>query len=86
MMAITARLSSPGTIGKVSVRSSNRTTIADPKFKPELEVSIYDLNDVSLTTRQQGDVLLYDVISDDYVSSPLTQAQIDITNINGGQF
>jgi hypothetical protein len=85
-MAITARLSSPGTIGKVSVRSSNRTTIADPRFKPDLDVSIYDLNDVSLTTRQQGDVLLYDVISDDYVSSPLTQAQIDITNINGGQF
>jgi hypothetical protein len=85
-MAITARLSSPGTIGKVSVRSSNRTTIADPRFKPDLDVSIFDLNDVSLTTRQQGDVLVYDVINDDYVSSPLTQAQIDITNINGGAF
>jgi hypothetical protein len=85
-MAITARLSSPGTIGKVSVRSTNRTTIADPKFKPELEVSIFDLNDVSLTTRQQGDVLVYDVINDDFVSAPLTGALIDITNINGGAF
>ena len=85
-MAITARLSSPGTIGKVSVRSSNRTTIADPRFKPELEVSIFDLNDVSLTTRQQGDVLVYDAMSDDYVSAPITGALIDITNINGGAF
>ena len=85
-MAITARLSSPGTIGKVSVRSTNRTTIADPKFKPELEVSIFDLNDVSLTTRQQGDVLVYDVINDDFVSAPLTGALIDITNINGVAF
>jgi hypothetical protein len=86
MMAITARLSSPGTIGKVSVRSSNRTTIADPKFKPDLDVSIFDLNDVSLTTRQEGDVLVYDVINDDYVSAPITDALIDIRNINGGAF
>jgi hypothetical protein len=85
-MAITARLSSPGTIGKVSVRSSNRTTIADPRFKPDLDVSIFDLNDVSLAARQEGDVLLYDVINDDYVSAPITGAMIDITNINGGAF
>ena len=85
-MAITARLNSPGTIGKVSVRSSNRTTIADPRFKPDLEVSIFDLNDVSLTTRQEGDVLVYDAMSDDYVSAPITGAMIDITNINGGAF
>jgi hypothetical protein len=85
-MAITARLNSPGTIGKVSVRSSNRTTIADPRFKPDLDVSIFDLNDVSLTTRQEGDVLVYDAMSDDYVSAPITGAMIDITNINGGAF
>ena len=85
-MSITARLNSPGTIGKVSIRTSNRTTIADPRFKPDLEVSIFDLNDVNLTTRQLGDVLVYDAINDDYVSSPLTQELIDITNINGGAF
>jgi hypothetical protein len=49
-------------------------------------VSIFDLNDVSLAARQEGDVLLYDVINDDYVSAPITGAMIDITNINGGAF
>lgn len=85
-MSITARLNSPGTIGKVSVRTTNRTTIADPRFKPNLDVSIFDLDDVNLTTRQLGDVLAYDAINDDYVSTKLTQSLLEITNINGGQF
>jgi hypothetical protein len=85
-MAITARIQQPGTIGKVVVRPTIRTTIADPKYKPELQVSIYDLTDVDLITKQQGDVILYDAVTDHYKSAPLGDAQVKIPFIIGGYF
>ena len=85
-MSITARIQQPGTIGKVVVRPTIRTTIADPKYKPELDVSIYDLRDVDLLTRQEGDVLLYDAATDHYKSAPIGEAPVFVPLIFGGYF
>lgn len=73
-------------IGKVSVRTSNQTTIAAPNFEPQINVSIDDIQSVNVQTKTDGDVILYDAETGEYVSSPLREAQVDIKNINGGIF
>jgi hypothetical protein len=81
---ITARLSSPGTIGRVSVTSAVRTTIADPKFQPKPNVALTELTDVSITLPEDGEIVAYDAMLGKYKTSPI--ADIAIRNINGGQF
>lgn len=73
-------------IGKVVVRQLNRTTISSPNFEPKLNVSIEDIQSVNVSTKTDGDVLLYNSETNEYVSSPLNQAQVDLKNINGGTF
>jgi hypothetical protein len=79
-------LSREGTIGRVVVRPSNRTTIAAPNFKPRANVSIFEVNNVETVVREDGDTLIYNAVSGNYESKPLTEVAIDIRNINGGRF
>ncbi len=74
------------TIGRVVVKPSVRTTIADPNFKPKPNVAITELTDTQITNLQDGAVLTYDSNIEKFVVSPITQDNIDITNINGGGF
>jgi hypothetical protein len=73
-------------VGKVLVRTANRTTISSPNFEPKVNVSIDDIQSVNVSTKRDGDVLLYDSQSGEFISSPLRQAQVDLENINGGTF
>ena len=73
-------------IGRVTVRTGNRTTIASPNFEPKVNVSIDDIQQINVSSRLNGDALIYNAVTGEYESTPLAQAQIDITNINGGQF
>lgn len=73
-------------IGKVVVRQLNRTTISSPNFEPKINVSIDDIQSVNVSVKQDGDVILYNAETGEYISSPLNQAQVDIKNINGGTF
>lgn len=73
-------------IGKVIVRPFNRTTISSPNFQPIINVSIENIENLNVATKRDGDVFLYDAEREEYVSSPLSQAQVNITNINGGNF
>jgi len=75
-----------GVIGKVVVRPSNRTTISDPNFRVKANVSIFEVNNVETIIREDGDALIYNAISGNYESKPLTEVSIDIRNINGGRF
>jgi hypothetical protein len=81
---ITARLSSPGTIGKVSVTSAVRTTIADPKFQPKPNVALSELTDVSVVSPADGEIISYDALSGKYKTKSIVD--IAIENINGGRF
>jgi len=73
-------------IGKVVVRPYNRTTISAPNFEPSLNVSINDIQSLNVEFKTDGDVILYDAETGEYKSSPLRQAQVDLTIINGGSF
>lgn len=84
---VTARINTPGVIGRVAVRPAQRTTIADPKFKPKPNVAINEVQGVDVVTRQQdGDVLTFNAITGNYESQQLTNVNVNLTTINGGAF
>jgi hypothetical protein len=58
-------------IGKVIVRPFNRTTISSPNFQPSLNVTIDDIQSLNVETKNDGDVILYNAETGEYVSSPL---------------
>lgn len=74
------------TIGRVVVRPITKTTISAPNYTPKLNVAITDIQNVDAATRQDGDTLIYNSATGNYESQPIQQAQIDVTNINGGRF
>jgi hypothetical protein len=74
------------TIGRVVVRPNQRTTIADPKFAPKPNVGLVELFDTTITEVQEGEIILYDATAGKFKNAPLTDANINIDNINGGNF
>jgi hypothetical protein len=72
------------TIGKVTITSPVRTTIADPKFRPKPNVALSELTDVSAISPADGEIISYDALSGKY--KPTSIVDIAIENINGGKF
>ena len=72
------------TIGKVTITSPIRTTIADPKFRPKPNVALSELTDVSIVSPGNGEIIAYDALLGKYKTSSIVD--IAIGNINGGQF
>jgi len=73
-------------IGKVKIQPNIRTTIAAPTFSPKVNVSISDVQQVNVSTRQDGDTLIYDATSGEFVAGPIEVARIVLNAINGGSF
>lgn len=73
-------------IGKVTVQQNQRTIIADPNFKTKPNVALSELTDTNITEPEDGEVLVYDATSSKFVSSPLGEASVSISSINGGFF
>lgn len=73
-------------IGKVVVRTNNRTTVSSPNFQTKANVAITDIQGANVAFRRNGDALIYDATKGEYVSSPLTAANIDLNEIRGGRF
>lgn len=76
----------PGEPKNVVVRTSNRTTISSPNFNPKVNVAITDIQGANVEFRRNGDALIYDATRGEYVSSPLTNASLEIGEIRGGRF
>ena len=83
---VTARVNSPGVIGVVTVRPTQRTTIADPKFTPKANVALVELFDTSINSVEEGDVIAYVASSGKFENQPLGNVTMKIANINGGIF
>ncbi len=83
---VTARIRTPGVIGKVEVQQSLRTTVADPKFRPKPNVALTELADTSITTVEDGQVVAYSSGDGKFVVKNLGDISITPTNINGGFF
>jgi hypothetical protein len=74
------------TIGKVTITSSVRTTIADPKFKPKPNVALTELSDTSISTLENNQVLTYSSTDGKFILKNLGDIDTKIDKINGGFF
>lgn len=83
---VTARIRTPGVIGKVEVQQSIRTTVADPKFKPKPNVALTELTDTSITTLEDGQVVTYSSGDGKFIAKQLGDIAATPTKINGGAF
>jgi hypothetical protein len=72
------------TIGKVTITSPVRTTIADPKFRTKPNVALSELSDVSIVSPEDGELVAYDALSGKFKTASIVD--IAIANINGGRF
>lgn len=73
-------------IGKVTIKQSTRTVIADPKYQVKPNVALVELSDTDIVEPENGEVLVYDALTAKFKSSPLGEAQVSLVSINGGSF
>lgn len=73
-------------IGKVVVKSTNRTMVADPKYKPKPNVAITEITGLDVAVRADKDVLLYNADTGNFVAGPINGAGLAISVIDGGRF
>jgi hypothetical protein len=71
-------------IGTVTVRSTNRTSVASPNFAPKPNVSLSEINDVNTTGVQDGFTLVFNSDTGKYEASAAPPATV--TEIKGGSF
>ena len=83
---VTARIRTPGVIGKVEVQQSLRTTVADPKFNPKPNVALTELVDTNITNLEDGQVLTYSSVDGKFITKGLGDIDTKIDKINGGFF
>jgi hypothetical protein len=70
-------------LGNITVRQSNRTTIAASDFKPKPNVSLAEINDVSTLGVEDGESLVYVSANNRYEFKIASAA---VTTIDGGLF
>lgn len=73
-------------IGKVVVRSTNRTMVADPKYRPKPNVAITEITGFDVAVRSDKDVLLYNADTGNFEAGPIDGAGLAISTIDGGRF
>ena len=70
-------------IGTVTVFQPNRTTIVSPKYRPQPNVALAEINDVSTDNVQDGQSLVYVSANNRYEMKIATTV---LENIDGGYF
>lgn len=83
-MGIVARINTTGSIGRATIKSSPKTAIAADTFAPKPNVSMGEINDVTLSGLQDGYTLIFNSTTNNFESQPLSN--VAITNIVGGFF
>jgi len=83
-MGIVARINTTGSIGRATIKSSPKTAIAADTFAPKPNVSMGEINDVTLSGLQNGYTLIFNSTTNNFESQPLSN--VAITNIIGGFF
>ena len=83
-MGIVARINTTGSIGRATIKSSPKTAIAADTFAPKPNVSMGEINDVTLSGLQDGYILIFNSTTNNFESQPISN--VAITNIVGGFF
>ncbi len=82
-MAVNARINSSGNIGQVKLTQQTRSTIAAQNFAPKPNVSLTELNDISITSVQNGQVVQYNSTTGKFEANTVTAT---VVSVNGGSF
>ncbi len=82
-MAVNARINSSGNIGQVKLTQQTRSTIAAQNFAPKPNVSLTELNDISITSVQNGQVVQYNSTTGKFEPNTVTAT---VVAVNGGSF
>ncbi len=85
-MAVNARINTTGAIGRATVRSPTKTTIASQNFAPKPNVSLSEVNDVSTVGVQNGFTLVFNSNSGKFEAQAAANLTGTITSISGGSF
>ena len=80
-MAITAKINVTTGIGRATITQTSRSTIVAQNFTPKPNVSLTQLNDVSLVGSQNGQALIYNSAIGKYEANTVL-----ISVVNGGDF
>ena len=70
-------------IGKVTVFQPNRTTVVSPKYRPQPNVALAEINDVSTESVQDGYSLVYVSANNRYEMKIATTV---LDQVDGGYF
>lgn len=65
------------------ITQQTRSTVALQNYSPKPNVSLAEINDVSIVDVQDGDALIYDSATGKYTTKTI---QAFVTEITGGQF
>ena len=71
-------------IGKVTIKSANRTTVAAPNYSPKPNVALGEISDVSTTGVQDGYTLVFNSTTNKFEATASPPATV--TEIIGGSF
>ncbi len=82
-MAINARVNTTGAIGRATIKSSPKTAIAADTFAPKPNVSLSEINDVSLTGVENGDALIFNSATNRFEANTV---QAFVSEVVGGTF
>jgi hypothetical protein len=82
-MAITAKINVTTGIGRATITQPNKSTIVAQNFTPKPNVSLSQLNDVTISGVENGQVLVYNSASGKYEANTITAS---VTVVNGGSF
>ncbi len=72
-------------LGKVTIFQPNRTTLVSSNYKPKPNVSLAEINDVSITGVENGYSLIFNSSTEKFEAQPISNG-ISITTITGGTF
>ena len=82
-MAVNARINTTGAIGRATIKSSPKTTIAADTFAPKPNVSLSEIKDVDTTGVQNGDALVFNATTNKFETKTVTAS---VTEVIGGTF
>lgn len=85
-MAINARINTTGKIGRATVTSPTRTSIVAQNFAPKPNVSLSEVNDVSIGPLDDGFTLLFNSSTNKFEAQPISNVAVDLRQITGGTF
>jgi hypothetical protein len=82
-MAINVRVNTTGAIGRAIVKSPPKTTIAADTFAPKPNISLSEINNVSLLNLEDGDSLIFNSTTNRFEANTV---QAFVTEVIGGTF